>query len=327
MEIPYTVQPRPDTGLANPKLGIWLFLASEVMLFGGLFSAYVFLRVGADYAWPFHDLIVWPGLTNTFVLIFSSVTVVMAWASLKMKQYRNYQIYLAITILCAFAFMGLKSYEYYGKFHHYGITLRDGTIMEGHLGHSAQGDKIVFGDVKSVTISLKNPSSDLRLLDFRVEKNKDFDPHKAVDGVHMYHPVHEDKPIKAKTADGKEIELSKSWLSDVRDVYMDAYKAANQLERDALDANKKDYVRPPLSVPDSVTVTLEEPLLLLVSERELLGYDKESLTASTCAMPKTWRSPLLGTTSQRSKTNSSSPGKLPSLASKQRNLGCSKISK
>ena len=53
MEIPYTVQNRPDTGIYNAKLGIWLFLASEVMLFGGLFSAYVLLRVGAAPGdWP-----------------------------------------------------------------------------------------------------------------------------------------------------------------------------------------------------------------------------------------------------------------------------------
>ena len=39
--IPYNVDERPDTGLYNAKLGIWLFLASEVMLFGALFSTYV----------------------------------------------------------------------------------------------------------------------------------------------------------------------------------------------------------------------------------------------------------------------------------------------
>ena len=53
MEIPYTVQARPETGLYNAKLGIWLFLASEVMLFGGLFSAYVVLRGGSP-DWPAH---------------------------------------------------------------------------------------------------------------------------------------------------------------------------------------------------------------------------------------------------------------------------------
>ena len=52
MEIPYVVTPRKDTGLFNSKIAIWLFLASEVMLFGGFFSAYVFLRLGADFPWP-----------------------------------------------------------------------------------------------------------------------------------------------------------------------------------------------------------------------------------------------------------------------------------
>ena len=51
MQIPYNEELRPDTGLYNAKLGIWIFLASEVMLFGGLFSAYIMLRVGAP-VWP-----------------------------------------------------------------------------------------------------------------------------------------------------------------------------------------------------------------------------------------------------------------------------------
>ena len=45
MKIPYNEEIRPDTGLYNAKLGIWLFLDSEVMLFGGLFSAYILLRL------------------------------------------------------------------------------------------------------------------------------------------------------------------------------------------------------------------------------------------------------------------------------------------
>ena len=51
MQIPYMVEIRPDTGVNNAKLGIWLFLASEVMLFGALFASYIMLRVGAT-AWP-----------------------------------------------------------------------------------------------------------------------------------------------------------------------------------------------------------------------------------------------------------------------------------
>ena len=132
MEIPYTVAPRRDTGLYNAKVGIWLFLASEVMLFGALFSSYVLLRVGSD-TWP-HGLLNIPiGTFNTFVLISSSVTVVMAWASLKLHQYGKFQFYMALTVLCALAFVGIKTKEYNDKFTHYSLTLADGKSMDGHI--------------------------------------------------------------------------------------------------------------------------------------------------------------------------------------------------
>ena len=66
MEIPYTVEPRPDTGLYNAKVGIWLFLASEVMLFGALFSSYILLRVGAPGNWPHGWLNIPVGTFNTW---------------------------------------------------------------------------------------------------------------------------------------------------------------------------------------------------------------------------------------------------------------------
>ncbi len=139
MEIPYTVTPRKDTGLFNAKIGIWLFLASEVMLFGGLFSGYVFLRIYADYPWPERALPVLPGLINTFVLIGSSVTVVFAWASLKMRQWRRFQIFMSITLLCAVVFLFLKGIEYKAKWGHQAVRLDDFTIVEGHL-HKAELD-------------------------------------------------------------------------------------------------------------------------------------------------------------------------------------------
>lgn len=135
MEIPYIVTPRKDTGLFNSKIAIWLFLASEVMLFGGFFSAYVFLRIGADYPWPERTLPVLPGLINTFVLIGSSVTVVFAWAALKMREWRKFQVYMWITIICALLFMVLKGIEYNVKFHHQAMRFNDYTIVEGHLGY------------------------------------------------------------------------------------------------------------------------------------------------------------------------------------------------
>lgn len=135
MDIPHTSTPRPDTGLYNAKLGIWLFLASEVMLFGALFSSYILLRVGADPGtWP-HGLLNIPiGTFNTAVLISSSVTVVLAWASLKMGNFARFKLCQGITILCALAFMVIKSVEYSDKFTHYEVWLKDSaTSIRGHI--------------------------------------------------------------------------------------------------------------------------------------------------------------------------------------------------
>src|SRR5690349_14309388 len=135
MDIPYVVQPRQDTGLYNAKLGIWLFLASEVMLFGALFSSYILLRVGSDPgAWP-HGLLNIPiGTFNTTVLILSSVTVVLGWAALQMGDFKKYRRFQAVTRTCALGFLGIKSYEYNEKFTHYEVWRKnDPTRLTGHL--------------------------------------------------------------------------------------------------------------------------------------------------------------------------------------------------
>ena len=115
MLIPYTVEERPDSGLTNGKLGIWLFLASEVMLFGALFSTYIILRVGAT-EWPHGELNILLGAVNTVILISSSVTMVMAWASLKMNEWGKHKIYLALTFLLSAVFLVNKYFEYADHF-------------------------------------------------------------------------------------------------------------------------------------------------------------------------------------------------------------------
>ncbi len=131
MQIPYEVTPRPDTGVNNAKLGIWLFLASEVMLFGGLFAAYVFLRMGAD-AWPGMEtfdthvmatradqiLSVPLATLNTVILIASSVTMVLSWAALKMNNFKQFRLQMGLTILLALGFLVVKAFEYGDKFSH-----------------------------------------------------------------------------------------------------------------------------------------------------------------------------------------------------------------
>ena len=114
MDIPYIADERPDTGLTNVKLGIWLFLASEVMLFGGLFSTYILLRINA-IDWPFGaDILSVPiGAFNTVVLITSSVTMVLCYAALKLDDLAGYKRYMAMTIG-----LSVKTYEYADKFSH-----------------------------------------------------------------------------------------------------------------------------------------------------------------------------------------------------------------
>jgi len=134
MEIPYTTEVRPDTGLTNPKLGIWLFLASEVMLFGSLFSSYALLRTGAP-TWPDQSEILNVPLAalNTVVLIASSVTMVMAWASLAphtaavragdgeaaARSLKRYRLFMGLTLLGGAIFLVVKTIEYGEKFSHH----------------------------------------------------------------------------------------------------------------------------------------------------------------------------------------------------------------
>ena len=135
IKIPYNEDLRPDTGLYNAKLGIWLFLASEVMLFGGLFSSYILLRAGAS-VWPpigldgqsvAHLLEETIGLAtfNTVALITSSVTMVMSWVSLKMKDISKFKMYMWITISCAIIFLVVKYFEYSHKIHEGFIPAHD----------------------------------------------------------------------------------------------------------------------------------------------------------------------------------------------------------
>jgi len=131
VQIPYIIEERPDTGLNNSKLGIWVFLASEIMLFGGLFSAYVFLRMAApagDFAYWGTKLSIPMATVNTLVLISSSVTMIMSWVSLKMKDFEKYKMYMGLTLLCALIFLVIKYFEYTGKFHH-GIYPSSSTFM------------------------------------------------------------------------------------------------------------------------------------------------------------------------------------------------------
>ena len=115
MNIPYTVDRRADTGVTNVTMGIWLFLASEVMLFGALFSAYALLRVSAP-AWPSgRDVLSLPhGITNTVILL---IMTALAWRAraLPIRPARRAMLFSSALAL---AFLAVKINEYAGEIGH-----------------------------------------------------------------------------------------------------------------------------------------------------------------------------------------------------------------
>jgi cytochrome c oxidase subunit 3 len=186
MEIPYTVQARPDTGIYNAKVGIWLFLASEVMLFGGLFSAYVLLRVGAEEGmWPHGWLDVRFGTLNTILLALSAITTLLAWVSCKVGEFGRFKFFHACTIALAISFLGVKMYEYHDKWIHYEIKLKDGRFADGHM---------IASDADSVTIEGRYVTDEKLLYDLRSQSNIPRDEIKisrdAIASMENYGPWH-----------------------------------------------------------------------------------------------------------------------------------------
>jgi cytochrome c oxidase subunit III len=117
LEIPYNTTTRPDTGVTNPTLGIWLFLASEIMLFGSLFSAYALIRSGADQ-WPDQSSVlnVPLGAINTALLVLSSLTIGRALSALGSGG--RYRLLMGLTILLGVVFLGVKMFEWNEKLAH-----------------------------------------------------------------------------------------------------------------------------------------------------------------------------------------------------------------
>lgn len=100
-------------------LGMWLFLVTEVMFFGGLFAAYAVYRSRAPQAFAeaSHTLDVVLGTVNTAVLLISSFTVVLSVHAAQTKRQRAIVILLSLTLLLGLVFLGIKALEYAEKSH------------------------------------------------------------------------------------------------------------------------------------------------------------------------------------------------------------------
>lgn len=127
--------------IPNGKLGMWLFLGTEIMFFTAFIGTYIVLRLGSK-GWPSDPEVthirIWAGGVNTFVLITSSVFVVLAHEAMNAKNYKLATNWVIATTLLACVFLGIKSYEYYGKYEH--------DILPGHVAESPRQalDKMVI---------------------------------------------------------------------------------------------------------------------------------------------------------------------------------------
>jgi cytochrome c oxidase subunit 3 len=130
-------KPQEHMGLPLPhgKVAMWLFLVTEIMFFTALIGTYLLLRHGtpanSPFKWPTpHDVHLkeWIGAVNTFVLICSSFSVVLAHHAAVKADMKKVMTYIAITLALGAVFLGIKAIEYKAKFDH--------DILPGHIGET-----------------------------------------------------------------------------------------------------------------------------------------------------------------------------------------------
>ena len=108
------VEGYPETRSARGKIGIWWFLASEIMVFGGFIATYVLYRMASGGAWaPMAKHVSAPlGTFNTIILLTSSLTMVKAFEAVDAEDKKRTRSFLLVTVLLGLAFLGVKAIEY-----------------------------------------------------------------------------------------------------------------------------------------------------------------------------------------------------------------------
>ncbi len=103
----------PGGGEPYGKTGTWWFLSSEIPTFGGLLVAYIVFRLGSSgWAEAAHHLNFSVPLINTFLLLTSSMTIVMAHAAVQDDDFKKVARFLGTTVLLGLGFLGMKGFEY-----------------------------------------------------------------------------------------------------------------------------------------------------------------------------------------------------------------------
>lgn len=141
--IPEEHAPDPIIGHGDPtppgKVGIWMFLASEIMFFMGILGSYIILRSNQHELFARHAEALSKPLAglNTLVLIFSSLTMALSVDASQKGNSKKASGFLGLTLLCACGFMVIKTIEYTSKYHHHTVVAKDPAdgrtyVYDGH---------------------------------------------------------------------------------------------------------------------------------------------------------------------------------------------------
>ena len=126
---------RDDEGA---RLGMWIFIFTEILLFGGLFLVYAVMRhaYSDDFHRSAHELNAFIGAINTAVLLLSSMTVAMSITAVQKGETKKAMVLLVITLVCALVFLINKYFEWGHKIHLHlypgsdlMLTLRHGSVL------------------------------------------------------------------------------------------------------------------------------------------------------------------------------------------------------
>lgn len=139
------------------KMGMWLFLVTEIMIFAGLFCIYVLYRTHNPEIFHYGHTFLNKnlGAANTLILLTSSLT--MAWGvrAAQLSQKKLLLTMLALTMLCAFAFLGIKYVEYSSKFEH-GTLYGDRYVWQGEHGTEHSADGISMADAAQAAMEARS---------------------------------------------------------------------------------------------------------------------------------------------------------------------------
>ena len=143
----------PGAGVYNEKLGMWVFLGSEVMFFTALIGSYIILRFGAPGEWARPGVVLNVPVTafNTFLLICSSVSMVKAYAAVVDGDQQKFKMWLLLTIIAGASFVGVQAYEYTHLVH-------DGFLPSGIREGSDLAELVAQGTVPEATAGIYGSS-------------------------------------------------------------------------------------------------------------------------------------------------------------------------